>query len=398
MNEADKEAVVQENKRRRTVMDEYSKKPLERAVFADRVPGGPDGTGDVGVCLYNVSHVGRSPLPKDSLDPAVRLLGIFKSNEDAIGHARKMAAKCEIDYWITPVGQWFMMHVDRSQDQLKTQEFIEARLEKHKQRRDRDFEQLKTAHENKLQSKTSYQKNERDKRRAAAGAKSADGATGADSAKGADGAKRSSVMDVTQHFLQVGQRFAVISVLADGLQSTRIGKKLPEPILRVYGAFDSKKLAKSFISDVLSPHIGDFDIDIVDMYSWLHPQTIHLQIDQIDEQFRDPEIDKIMKHAKEEKKNSKAFRERCALMDKEPDMPHVTGRDTGATFSLAELADAEAEPESEAVPKVSDEDFSFLKDQAEAFYKSLASSPPDETSSSDAAESPAQTTPALSDL
>jgi len=391
MNEADKEAVVQENKRRRTVMDEYSKKPLERAVFADRVPGGPDGTGDVGVCLYNVSHVGRSPLPKDSRDPAVRLLGIFKSNEDAIGHARKMAAKCEIDYWITPVGQWFMMHVDRSQDQLKTQEFIDARLEKHRQRRDRDFEQLKTAHENKLQSKTSYQKNERDKRRAAAGA---DGAKDADGADGATNAKRSSVLDVTQKFVQVGQRFAVISVLVDGLQSTRIGKKLPEPILRVYGAFDSKKQAKSFISDVLSPHIGDFDIDIVDMYSWLHPQTINLQIDQIEEQFRDPEIDKIMKHAKEEKKNSKAFRERCALMDKEPDMPHVTGRDTGATFSLAELADTEAEAGAEAVPKVADEDFSFLKDQAEAFYKALASSPPDETLSSADAEFPGQITPA----
>jgi hypothetical protein len=164
-------------------------------------------------------------------------------------------------------------------------------------------------------------------------------------------------------------------VLQDKLHSTRIGKKLPEPMVRVYGAFDSKKTAKSFIADTLAPHIGDFDIDIVDMYAWLHPHSV--DPDLLEEQFRDPEINNIMNHAKDEKKNSKAFRERCALLDKEPDMPHVTGRNTNATLSLKEIEEPAPEAPGalgsigtgalEAL-QVSDGDFGFLKQEAAQYY------------------------------
>ena len=119
MNAPDKDAIVQENVRRRTIMDEYSKKPLERARFCDVVPGV---TEDPGVCLYNVSHEGRSPVPKNKRDPALRLMGIFRNQTDAVAEAQRMSqGLCEIDYWITPVGQWFMMHVDRQREQVEVQ-------------------------------------------------------------------------------------------------------------------------------------------------------------------------------------------------------------------------------------------------------------------------------------
>ena len=371
MNAADKDSVVQENLRRRSVMEEYSKKPLERAVFADKVPEsviGPDVA--AGICLYNIAHQGRSPVPKNLEDPALRLLGIFRTADEAILQATKLATRlCKLDYWITPVGQWFLMHTDRDKPQSYIQEIIEERLVQNESRRKKDFEQLRVAHDKKLQSKTSYQKNERDQRR-----KRAQPSTESDS--GRPGQAESGIPEITQKYIQVGQRFAVISVLQDKLHSTRIGKKLPEPMVRVYGAFDSKKTAKSFIADTLAPHIGDFDIDIVDMYAWLHPHSV--DPDLLEEQFRDPEINNIMNHAKDEKKNSKAFRERCALLDKEPDMPHVTGRNTTATLSLKEIEAPDPPAESPAPPAespeisteitVSDGDFGFLKQEAAQYY------------------------------
>jgi hypothetical protein len=381
MNAVDKDLVVQENLRRRSVMDEYSKKPLERAVFDDKVPEsvvGPDIA--TGICLYNIAHQGRSPVPKSLEDPALRLLGIFRTADEAILQATKLATRlCKLDYWITPVGQWFLMHTDRDKPQEYIQEIIEERLVQNQTRRKKDFEQLRIAHDKKLQSKTSYQKNERDLRRKEK-TKEAPGAPGAQ--------ESSSIPEITQKYVQVGQRFAVISVLQDKLHSTRIGKKLPEPMVRVYGAFDSKKTAKAFIADTLAPHIGDFDIDIVDMYAWLHPHSV--DPDLLEEQFRDPEINNIMNHAKDEKKNSKAFRERCALLDKEPDMPHVTGRDTNATLSLKEI-EAPGAPEAPKEPgsvgtgsigtpdapgsietlQVSDEDFGFLKREATLYYNPI---------------------------
>lgn len=363
MNAADKDSIIQENLRRRTVMDEYSKKPLERAIFDDKVPESVLGRESVGgICLYNIAHQGRSPTPKNLEDPALRLLGIFQTPEEAIAQATRLATRlCQLDYWITPVGQWFLMHTDREKPQERVQEIIDERLAQNQKRRKKDFEELRTAHDKKLQSKTSYQKNERDQRRKQK--KATDGEASVPVIAG--------IPEITQKYVQIGQRFAVISVLQDKLHSTRIGKKLPEPMVRVYGAFDSKKLAKAFIADTLAPHIGDFDIDIVDMYAWLHPHSV--DPDLLEEQFRDPEINNIMNHAKDEKKNSKAFRERCTLLDKEPDMPHVTGRNTGATFSLKEcpeeMAQKEIDSEAPEPPKVSDEDFGFLKEEATNYYR-----------------------------
>ena len=386
MKAPDKDAIVQENVRRRTIMDEYSKKPLERARFCDVVPGV---TEDPGVCLYNVSHEGRSPVPKNKRDPALRLMGIFRNQTDAVAEAQRMSqGLCEIDYWITPVGQWFMMHVDRQREQVEVQTLIEARLEKSRQKREKDFEELKIAHEQKLQSKTSYQKNERALRREAKASEEAP-------QKEAQQEAQKEAQEVTQKYIKVGQRFAVISVLQDTLQSTRTGLKLPEPLVRVYGAFDSKKKATNFIKDTLAPYIGDYDMDIVDMYSWLHPQSI--KPEDVEEQFRDPEINNIMNHAKNEKKNSKAFRERCALMDKEPDMKHVTGKDMAPTISVC-IEEPTQEPrelvEAEAIAGA---DFSQLKEQAATFYKALASDCPCEMESIACEASPVQMPPALSD-
>ena len=59
------------------------------------------------------------------------------------------------------------------------------------------------------------------------------------------------------------------------------------------------------------------------MYEWLYPQAI--DPDEIIEEYRDPEINSIMQHAKEEKKTTKQFRQRCSQLGKEPDMSYISG-------------------------------------------------------------------------
>jgi hypothetical protein len=138
------------------------------------------------------------------------------------------------------------------------------------------------------------------------------------------------VPTIQQSCTRVGQNFAVISVLKDDLKATRLEEKLPEPLVRIYSVFSSKKQAKEYITNTLSPYIGDFDLDIVDMYEWLYPQSV--DPDFIEEEFRDKDMTDIINHAKSEKTSTKKFRERCKELGKEPDMAHVSG--SNATDSI----------------------------------------------------------------
>ena len=311
--------------RRIATMDRYKTQTLENPKFDDQIPGLATDPAARPVVLYNVSHQGRSPLPANPADPAIRLLGIFRDGPEAIREAGMLARKSEeIDYWITPVGQWLMMHVDRGSDSAAVQARIEQRLEKHSARRDRDFEQLKAAREKKLQSRTSYQKKEREARLKAE--------TGSDET---DPPKKNNVGDIPHKYMSMNQRYAVISVLRDTEQAVRLGRKFPEPLVRVYATYSSKKQAMDFIRETLSPHVGEYDLDVVDTYQWLYPQSV--ESEDLAEEFRDPEINNIMQHAKLEKKTTRDFRKRCAETGKQADMAYIVGDDSGRdTVTLVE--------------------------------------------------------------
>jgi hypothetical protein len=303
-------------------MDKYAGKPLEKPKFDDEIPGLCEDTSKRPVVLYNLAHVARSPEPSDPTNPALRILGVFESVEEATAAAGEMSRKSEpLDYWITPVGQWLMMYVDRNSDAAGIQARIELRLEKHGKRRDRDFEQLKVARDKKLQSRTSYQKKEREARMKDADVLCQNGVSDDNSTK------KNNVKELAQKFMRMNQRYAVISVLRDTEQAVRLGKKLPEPLLRIYATFPSKKNATDYIRETLSPHVGEYDLDVVDMYQWLFPQ--HVESEDLVEEFRDPEINNIMQHAKLEKKTTREFRKRCAETGKQADMAYIVGDEKG---------------------------------------------------------------------
>ena len=317
---------VHEASRRMALMETYANKPLEKPVFSDRIPNLDADRSKRPVLLYNVAQEGCSPTPKDPHNPAMRLLGVFDDAAEAVAAAQVLARKSEpIDYWTTPVGDWFMLHRDR-QANVGTQ--IDARLEQHRIRRDRDFSQLKVARDKKLQSRTSFHKQERAARALAADAAAAT-TVDVDTPENSN-----SVRGLAAKSVRLNQRFCVISVLPDTGSAVRTKRRIPEPLVRVYGAFPSKKEATVHIKEVLAPHIGDYDLDVVDMYEWLFPQSVDAE--SLVEEFRDPEINNIMQHAKEEKKTTRAFRERCALTGQEPDMAYITGNEPIQSVQITE--------------------------------------------------------------
>lgn len=333
------EFAQQECSRRMGLLEKSRNSVLEQKHFTDKVPTPGEWGGEIPVFLYNVAHQKRSPISLDESDPGLRIIGMFRTRDEALQIAGKMSKKsADIDYWVCFAGQWIMLHVDRITDPQQVQENIDARLVRAARRKEKNFAQLKIAKDEKLQSRTSYFKKERtDRMKLQKKLTDAEGeATNTDTGTSPWSQKQTlvKVPAISQTCTQVGQNFAVISVLKDDLKATRLEEKLPEPLVRIYSVFSSKKQAKEYISNTLSPHIGDFDLDIVDMYEWLYPQSV--DPDSIEEEFRDKDLTDIINHAKQEKKSTRQFRERCKELGKEPDMAHVSGSNATDSISLTE--------------------------------------------------------------
>jgi hypothetical protein len=283
----------------------------EQAIFDEKIPKLNEDVTKRPVVLYNVAHVGRSPNCNDPQNPALRILGVFAGGQEAAEHALILSRKFEnLDYWITPLGEWLMMHIERMADQVLLSERIQLRLSKHLKRRERDFKQIQAARDKRIQSKTSYQKNERANRIL-------------ENSSRENSSHENSVGEFSAKYMRINQRFAVISMLADTEQAVRLKRRPAEPLFRIYATFPSKKTATAYIKEELSVHVGNYDLDVVDMYEWLYPQAI--DPDEIVEEYRNPEINSIMQHAKEEKKTTKQFRQRCSQLGKEPDMSYISG-------------------------------------------------------------------------
>jgi len=376
-----------ESVHRMGLAEKYAGQKLERISFDDIVPGLDADISKRPVLLYNVSHVQRSPVARDPEKPAIRLLGVFQDGADAIAQAELMSRKVDpVDYWVTPLGEWMMLHADRAESAETVSTRIAERLARTEVKRQRDFEQLRAARDKKIQSHTSYHKTERTKRHEDKTPVRLNTDPG------------TNAKELSQRFMRNNQRYAVVSVVPDTGRAVRLRKKVPEPLFRVYGVFAGKKAAKEYVKTELSAHVGDYDLDVVDMYEWLHPQNLNPE--DIVEEFRDPEINNIMQHAKDEQRTAKDFRKRCAAMGKEADMEYIAGAagkdsvtligdfpelgagrvapDAGSTLQLVEVDPDEveadhvmaSEQESEAVLRglVGDEAFETVKRDALAYY------------------------------
>ena len=324
-----------EMSRRYQLLEDSRGKTLERPAFDDYpiVEAQRDK-----VMLWAVAHEGRSPQPRDVKEPAFIMFGCFDGQAEALAHSEVLKRKwCDIDFLTTPLGNWWMMHTDRNKRPEDTQARVEARVDEHIKTREKNFEQLKASQAKRLQSRTGYHKSERAKRREGEATQHEAQTGQAPAGRTREGAENdqlqgsatqreglTGVPPFLRRYALHGQEVALISVLPDVSRLVRRGKKLPEPIVRFYGCFSSKKHAIKWSKERLGPHVGDFDIDTVDMYGWLFPQN--LDVNELEEEFRDPEINNILRAQKQEKQNTTAFRQQCASTGMEPDMEYISGK------------------------------------------------------------------------
>ena len=112
-----------------------------------------------------------------------------------------------------------------------------------------------------------------------------------------------------------GQRFAVISIMDDNDPCVQKGMDEPEPIIIIWQCFDTEEDAKHYIKHTAKEKVTNLHMDIYNMYEWIYPTL--LDPDQVQEDYRNDRLDKIMKSRKNSRKQVMQFEEFCQSVGQE---------------------------------------------------------------------------------
>lgn len=143
------------------------------------------------------------------------------------------------------------------------------------------------------------------------------------------------------------QSFVVASIIDDMSPAVLKNMEDPEPLVILWQCFDSEAEAKRYIMGTAQEKVRDVSMDIFNMYEWVYPTEIN--VDVVNEQFRDPRLDKIMKARKRTKANVMNFEQWCAKEGKEapvleieatPDETKVKPLELGNTMTVSTVSQA----------------------------------------------------------
>jgi hypothetical protein len=263
-----------------------------------------------GIALLNIAHHQRSPQAPRA---AYRLLGVFDSVEAAQAHLG--GEDLGVDVHAAPTGDFVVLMRAPGGDERS-----------HRQR-------LLEVHRRRLRSHADEFEANRSAQRAGAFSDAAAAVEAAPPPTRTDGIALGSL---GRHLEVRMQRFAVVSVLDDHEEPAKDRK---QPGLCVYAAFDTEAEAKEHARDALSKEVMDHHLDVVAMYEWIFPTEFDLN--EVHEEYRVAELNDIMTHRKQERRNVEAFRQLCARRgEAAPEI--VLGSGTPApvcTLSLGEGAE-----------------------------------------------------------
>jgi hypothetical protein len=116
------------------------------------------------------------------------------------------------------------------------------------------------------------------------------------------------------------QSIAAVVFIRDIEYQLKVGKKPGKPYdgseeevtVVVLQSFDSDDVANDYVENCAHNELSSFNIDCVSMYEWLDVIDIEEKhLDEIQEKFDEPELDKIMQARKTEKQKKVAFEEYC---------------------------------------------------------------------------------------
>ena len=86
-----------------------------------------------------------------------------------------------------------------------------------------------------------------------------------------------------------GQKMAVVSIIHD------FDEDANEPVVTVYGTFDTEDEAKHYMSETLSKHVIDQDLYVYPMYEWMYISPENTNSPNLPCTYRDKTLDTIMR-------------------------------------------------------------------------------------------------------
>jgi hypothetical protein len=125
------------------------------------------------------------------------------------------------------------------------------------------------------------------------------------------------------------QKVAVVSVINDLTPSVLKGIEDPEPVVIIWGCFENEDKAKHFIFNTAQEKVRNVMLDVYNMYEWVYPTE--MDIEQVEEQYRDPTLTKVMKARKSQKSAVMTFEEWCKREGKEAPTLEIDATDEKET-------------------------------------------------------------------
>lgn len=271
--------------------------------------------------LFNIAH--RAQVPK-STRPAFRILGFFPTMEELTQHVKSCGVS-DCHMWSSPVPGHItlctstekQLDAQTQYSKKKAEEMVQRYMDD-KKRRDEEF---KINREKKMSGKqglsmdkvrelNKQRREERRKKTTSSRTKVLEkkntmltntNTNNNSSNSNIDETKQrtTNVQDLPASAQRRKQEFAVVTILKDITTKTLKNLQEPEPVICFWRAFPTFESAKEWMTGTAARYIRYLTMDIVDMYEWLHPEDVNA--DLLEEGYRDPDQQNIMKRKKIEK-------------------------------------------------------------------------------------------------
>lgn len=226
--------------------------------------------------LFTTSHVRMPPIASDPDRPGIRFYGLFPDQESAAEHAENLKM-LGVNIQLHPVNSWCLMA--SCEEHLLDAEYSNNKIASllHLQRQRHEL-----AHKDVRENVSNARMGdgvEKAPEQASESVRFAHKATLRDK-------KKTTGMSV---FVQpfTGQRYIAVSFVSDPTCPDT-----PEPLFRVYGAFDSIQDAEKWIKARLVHYVFESDIDILSTCQWIFPLSAYKELPC--EVYRNSELHAIM--------------------------------------------------------------------------------------------------------
>lgn len=290
--------------------------------------------------VHNLSHIGQRPKQEF---PAFRLLGAYNNDKSATAYIQEVAAKIPCNMYMSKMRQWVLI-CKTMERQLDT-EYCKRKVEELKglyqqdvMKRQKEFKENKEAQKmGSTNWSIEHQKQQTDKKKKKKLSsriqamrqskkqkeKEKQKEHGKDNPSASVKVAIPGVDEVPQELIRRKMDYAVVSIMKDITPAALQGSDAPEPAFIVWRFFPTYELAKEWMSGVGAIYILNYPTDAVDAWEWLYPENVDMNL--VQEAWRNPEQNKIMMHKKSEPAKVAEFEQWCKSENLEPKVTEVVG-------------------------------------------------------------------------